>query len=69
MGAAPLHLQNLLTPLSISRRGFRSEYQTKWLVVCFTNKHTFAKHSFSVNGPSLWNALPNELRTINDIES
>ena len=68
MEAAPLYLQNLLTLLAISRRGLTSEYQLKWLVGPFTNKQTFAKCSFSVNGPLLWNALPNELRNINDIE-
>ena len=68
MRAAPLHLQNLLTPLTMGRKGLRLEYQVKWLVVPFTNKQTFARCSFSVNGPFLWNALPNELRTIDDIE-
>ena len=67
-GAAPLYLQNLLTPLFISRKGLRSEHLSNWLVVPFTNKQTFAKHSFNVHGPLLWNALPNELRNINDIE-
>ena len=68
MGVAPLYLQNLLTPLTMSKRGLRLEYQVKWLVVPFTNKQTFARHSFSVSGPFLWNPLPNELRTIDDIE-
>ena len=68
MGTASPYLQNLLTPLVMSRRGLRSEYQVKWLVVPFTNKQTFAKCSFSVNGPLLWNALLNELKPINDIE-
>ena len=67
-GAVPLYLQNQLTPLSISRRGLRSEHQSNQLVVPFTNKQIFAKPSFSVNGPLLWNVLTNELRTINDIE-
>ena len=66
MGEAPLYLQNLLTPLTMSRGGLRLEYQVKWLVVSFTNKQTFARCSFSVNGPFLWNALPNELRTIDE---
>ena len=61
MGAGPLYLQNLLTLLSIGRRGLRSEHQVNRLVVPFTNKQTFAKHSFSVNSPLLWNALPNDL--------
>ena len=52
-GAAPLYLQNLLTPLSIDRRGHRSEHHSNWLVVPFTNKQTFAKCSLSVNGPLL----------------
>ena len=52
----------------MGRRGLRSEHQSNQLVVPFTNKQTFAKCSFSVNGPLLWNVLPNELRTINDIE-
>ena len=52
-GAAPLYLQNLLTPLSVSRRGLRSEHQVNWLVVPFTNKQTFAKSSISVNDPLL----------------
>ena len=68
MGAVPLYLQNLLTPLTMSRRGLRLEYQVKQLVVPFTNKQTFTRCSISVNGPLLWNALPNELRTIDDIE-
>ena len=68
MGAAPLYLQHLLTLLSIGRRGLRSEHQGNQLVVPFTNKQTFAKCSFSVNCPLLWNALPNELGTISDID-
>ena len=68
MGAVPLYLQNLLTLLAISRRGLRSEYQVQQLVVPFTNKQTFAKCSFSENGPLLWNELPNEPRNINDRE-
>ena len=68
MGAAPLYLQNLLTALTMSRRGLTSEYQVKQLVVPFTNKQIFARCPFSVNGPCLWNALPIELRTIDDIE-
>ena len=53
MGTTPLYLQNLPTPLTICRRELRSEYQAKWLVVPFTNKQTFARWSFSVNGPFL----------------
>ena len=68
LGPAPLYLQNLLTLLTMARRGLRLEYQVKQLVVPFANKQTIARFSFSVNGPFLWNALPNELRTINDIE-
>ena len=68
MGAAPLYLQNLLTLLTMGRGGLRLEYQVKWLIVPFTNKQTFARCPFSVNGPFLCNALSNECRTIDDIE-
>ena len=37
-------------------------------VIGTLHKQTFAKCSFSVNDPALWNALPNELRATNDIE-
>ena len=53
---------------SHEQRNLRSEYQVKQLVVSFTNTQTFARCSFSVNGLLLWNALLNELRTINDKE-
>ena len=50
IGAAPLYLQNLLTPLTVSSRRLRFECQVKWLVVPFTKKQTFARCFFSVNG-------------------
>ena len=68
MGVAPLYLQHLLTLVSIGRRGLRSEHQANQLMVPFLNKQTFAKCSFSVNGPLLSNALPDELRTIKGID-
>ena len=68
IGRAPIYLQNLLTLLTMSRRGLRLEYQVKWLVIPFTDKQTFARCSFSVNDPFLWNAFLNELGRIDDIE-
>ena len=68
MGTVPLYMQNLLISWPTGRRGLWLEYQVYWLLVPFTNKQTFAKYSFNVNGPALWNALPNKLRATDDTE-
>ena len=62
MGSAPEYLQNLLVVYRASRPGLRSASDTN-LLVPFVRQKTFAKCSFSVQGPKMWNSLLEVLRS------
>ena len=66
MGKAPEYLQNLLTVHWPGRPGLRSASDTNLQVVPFARRKTFAEHSFSIQGPKLWNSLPEDLRNERD---
>ena len=67
-GKAPEYLQNLLAVHRPGRPGLRSASDTNLLVVPFTRCKTFAECSFSIQGPKLWNSLPDDLRSKRDTD-
>ena len=67
-GKAPEYLQNLLAVCKPGRPGFRSASDTNLLVVPFARCKTFAEHSFSIQGPKLWNSVPDDLRSERDTD-
>ena len=66
--SAPEYLQNLLIVHRPSRPGLRSALDTNLLVVPFVRHNTFAECSFSVQGPKMWNSLPEVLRSETDTD-
>ena len=65
---ASLYLIEMLTRKDERRSGLRSNAQVRLLDVPRTSKKTFASHAFSVFGPTKWNALPKNIRSILDNE-
>lgn len=61
---APEYLCELIQPLTFARTTRRS-LQTN-LKTPKTHKRTFADRSFSVAGPTLWNRLPEKIRSEED---
>ena len=68
MGSALEYLQNLLVVHRPSRPGLRLALDTNLLVVPFVRCKTFAEHSFSIQGPKMWNSLPAVLRGKTDTD-
>ena len=68
MGRAPEYLQNLLVVHRPSRPGLRSAMDMNLLIVPFVRHKTFAKCSFSIQGPEMWNSLQEDLRSKTDID-
>ena len=50
------------------REGLHSAMDSKKLIRPRTYYKTFAHRSFSVYGPQIWNALPSEVREIENLE-
>ena len=67
-GKAPEYLQNLLITFTPKREGLRSEVILDRLIVPRTEKKTFADRAFSVIGPKVWNSLPNNVKTQEDVD-
>ena len=68
-GIAPNYLCDKIILSNPIRQGLRSENNVYTVVIPFTKHTTFADRAFSVNGPKLWNSLPNELRSVTDFKS
>ena len=67
-GDAPQYLKNLLREAPKSNYRLRSSDQESIsLTVPFTHNSTFADRSFSVYGPKLWNALPDNIKCSSSI--
>ena len=67
-GDAPYYLRNLLNEAPKPKYRLRSSnHDSKTLTVPFTRKSTFADRSFSVHGPRLWNALPENNKCLPNI--
>ena len=66
---APQYLQNLIK-LEINNHGrsIRSTNNYKTLHIPRVKRKTFANRSFSIQGPKLWNMLPNEIRSAKTVE-
>ena len=65
---APHYLIDLLVPLRVTHEGLRSNNSVRHLLIPRTYWKTFADWAFSVYGPKKWNQLPDELRTIEDLD-
>ena len=69
-GNAPKYLQELLHKHQPGRDGLRSSNDPAIpLKVKRTKCKTFADRSFSVAGPRLWNSLPHNIRSIDNLDS
>ncbi len=68
-GLAPQYLRDLIKPASVSRPGLRSQDRDCIMKVPFTKYRRFADRAFSVQGPKLWNSLPNYLRLAENLDS
>ena len=63
--SGPNYLQELITLQRQSRPGLRSAQHSSNLLLRPTTKHkTFADRSFSMAAPVLWNALPDNMRSM-----
>ena len=62
-GTAPSYLSNLVTLRPRSSRNLRSNEEELMYIVPRTKYKTFAYRSFSVQGPTLWNQLPVNIKT------
>ena len=60
---APKYLTELLTEKKISMPGLHSANRNKLLTTPMTTRKTFASRAFSVYGPTVWNKLPDHIRT------
>ena len=68
--SAPRYLSDLVTPLPIPRRTLRSSNVSKNnYIVPFVKRKTFAERSFAIQGPRLWNGLPEEAKQISNLET
>ena len=69
-GSAPKHLQELLHKQQHGRDGLRSSNDPAiTLKVQRTKCKTFADRSFSIAGPKLWNNLPYNIRSADNLDS
>ena len=65
---APKYLKDLLMYIP-HRRTTRSSTSLGMLYVPFTRRNTFAARSFSVMGPTWWNALPSEIKLAKSVDA
>ena len=63
------YLRNLLTILKPNCEGSRSSVAVRKLLIPRTKQKTFADRSFSIYAPQCWNALLDELRNIDGIQT
>ena len=59
----PKYLTELLTEKKISKPGLCSANRNKLLTIPRTSRKSFVSRALSVHGPSVWNKLPNLIRT------
>ena len=66
---APQYLQDLIKlEIDNHRRSMRSTNNYKTLHILRVKRKTSSNRSFSIQGPKLWNMLPNEIRSANPVE-
>ena len=63
-GDSPDYMKYMLEEQIPSRSGLRSEQLYKVLCIPQTQRKTFAARSFSVAGPTYWNALPEDVKSL-----
>ena len=67
-GEAPEYLMNLLVRCTKQTHNLRSSNIKDRLVIPRTVTQTFAARSFIVGGPTLWNKLPNHIKSSNSLD-
>ena len=66
----PQYLHDLIKPeMNNHGRSMRSTNNSKTLHIPRVKRKTFANRSFSVQGPKLWNMLPNEIRSAKTVKN
>ena len=65
----PSYLRDLLSVKETPRENLRSSVDNLKLALPSTRHKTFADRSFSVYGPKIWNSLPYNIRSSNNIYS
>ena len=66
---APQYLQDLIKPeMNNHGRSMRSTNNYKTLHIQRVKRKTFTNRSFSIQGPKLWNMVPNEIRSAQTVE-
>ena len=66
-GDAPEYRKAMLKEYMPYRSGLISEQSYKVLCIPCTHRQTFATRSFSVAGPTYWNALPEDIKKSRDV--
>jgi hypothetical protein len=68
-GLAPAYLTQILTTKKTGRSGLRSSssVNTPTLTVPFNKSKIFLDRSFAFSGPTVWNGLPYDIRTVDNI--
>ena len=66
---APKYLTDMLKHQNPTRNGLHSNNLHNLLEIPKVRRKTFAARSFSYVGPTLWNDLPDHLRTVHDVET
>ena len=61
-GDAPDYMKSMLSEHILNRCGLRLEQSHKMLCIPCTQRKAFAARSFSVEGPTYWNALPEDVK-------
>ena len=68
-GVAPQYLKDLVTFKQPASRSLRSNTQQLQCIIPRTKFKTFKARSFSVAGPTLWNEVPLNIRTLTSYET
>ena len=68
-GTAPSYLKDLIKVRSYARSTCAATSDDIELVVPFVRKSIFAERGFSVRGPKLWNSLPSNVKSSDNIFS
>ena len=66
LGTAPSYLSDLITPY-VPQRNLRSSHKN--LLEIPKSRTAYGSRAFSSAGPMLWNNLPNNLRTLDSLET
>jgi hypothetical protein len=66
-GIAPSYLTDIIEQKKINRPGLRSDQEIDNFIIPFSKSKHFDR-SFAVQGPINWNALPENIKSLNDVD-